>query len=279
MNRKVNMFCTYCGKKISKNELFCPQCGKRLGTDTEEARLKQEEKTESPASINKSCGAQKAKYGFAKTLIITTGSVAATLFGFMFISDFKSGALLDHAAEKNKVNRIHRLIAMGQDVNKTNWALFGAARFDSKDAAKLLIESGADVNAKPYDGRTVLMEAVDRNNADFARLLIESGADVNAKDNDGTTALMMAAGKNAYNIAKLLIESGADVNAMNNLGRTALMRTAYMSYGNSVDLAKLLIKSGANVNAKDNAGETALSIAKSKGADAIVKALRAAGAR
>jgi len=46
-----------------------------------------------------------------------------------------------------------------------------------------------------------------------ARLLIEKGADVNARDNNGSTPLIAAAFKGRSGIAQLLIDKGADVKA------------------------------------------------------------------
>jgi len=49
-------------------------------------------------------------------------------------------------------------------------------------------------------------------------LLIDKGADVNAKDITGETALMVAAERGHTEIVKLLIGRGADVNARNIVG-------------------------------------------------------------
>ena len=54
------------------------------------------------------------------------------------------------------------------------------------------------------------------NKLDTCRLLIDRGADVNAKDNDGLTPLHEAASHNNLGICRLLIDNGADINAENN---------------------------------------------------------------
>jgi ankyrin repeat protein len=58
------------------------------------------------------------------------------------------------------------------------------------------------------------------------RLLLEKGADVEAKDNNGGTALYRAAGSGHEAMVRLLLEKGADVEAKNNNGWMALYRAA-----------------------------------------------------
>ena len=76
-----------------------------------------------------------------------------------------------------------------------------------------LIEKGADVNYKDTsDGLRSLHYAISCGSDDAARLLIEKGADVNAIADDGTTPLILASKNDSVFIAKLLLEKGADVN-------------------------------------------------------------------
>jgi ankyrin repeat protein len=60
------------------------------------------------------------------------------------------------------------------------------------DAARLLIASGANVNAVGPDGATALMKAVDLRNLETLHALIDGGADLKAKNKDGLTALDLA---------------------------------------------------------------------------------------
>jgi len=55
------------------------------------------------------------------------------------------------------------------------------AAFGHKETAELLIDNGADVNAKAYDGKTPLHHATKDHEIGIAKLLISKGADVNAK--------------------------------------------------------------------------------------------------
>ena len=59
-----------------------------------------------------------------------------------------------------------------------------AARTGKTDAMRVLLEAGANVNAKEsWGGTTALMWAVSEGHAEAARLLIDAGADVNARSN------------------------------------------------------------------------------------------------
>ncbi len=60
------------------------------------------------------------------------------------------------------------------------------------ELAKLLIEKGADVNAKSKDGVTAIMVAAGHNNAPIVGLLASSGADLTLKSAAGLTALEIA---------------------------------------------------------------------------------------
>jgi ankyrin repeat protein len=83
----------------------------------------------------------------------------------------------------------------------------------SAASTKLLIEAGADVNAKDLDGTPILIHTTWNNRTEAARLLIEAGADVNAKDElrDGNSILFSALINKSPDVARLLLENGADI--------------------------------------------------------------------
>ena len=114
-------------------------------------------------------------------------------------------------------------------------------------------------------------QAIAEGHAEIARLLIESGANVNATNNFNTTPLHLAADK-SDGIAELLISKGADVKAKGTMGSTALHGAA--SSGNKI-IANLLIENGADVNAKVQGFETPLDSAEELAGDETPEVLAA----
>ena len=176
------------------------------------------------------------------------------------------------------------LIEAGADVNAKNeggatplhWA---AAYNTNPEILTLLIKAGADVNATAVNGSTPLQDAVWFNkNPEVTTLLIKAGADVNAKDNKGYTPLHFAAGYNENpEVFTLLIRAGADVNAKRNGGVTPLHDAA--RYNENPEFITLLIKAGADVNATAVNGVTPLDWATAYDNPKHAEVLRAAGGK
>jgi uncharacterized protein len=70
--------------------------------------------------------------------------------------------------------------------------------------AELLLEAGADVNAREQGGYTPLHEAADNGQFEMVKLLLAHGADVTCASQDGKTALDLAEARGERNIAALL---------------------------------------------------------------------------
>ena len=132
--------------------------------------------------------------------------------------------------------------------------LMQAAAFGSIEAMRLLLDKGADVNAKSSAGATALMWAV----TDLAkvRLLVDRGADVNAVSESGRTALHVAAmSDNSAPIVQLLRSRGAKADAVDKEGMTTVLAA---TIGNDIATIKQLVEAGANINAAGFLGLTPL---------------------
>ena len=103
-------------------------------------------------------------------------------------------------------------------------ALHFPAFFGGVEPARLLLERGADVDAR---GRgwmtgTPLNSAASGRHADVARLLLDAGADPNARQASGWTPLHSAAHNGDLELVELLLARGADPAAANDDGATVL---------------------------------------------------------
>jgi ankyrin repeat protein len=94
-------------------------------------------------------------------------------------------------------------------------ALHFAAFFGHPEAAKLLVERGADLEARSTNTQFAL-DAAPLHSASAAgqlevcEVLLEAGADVNAVQHGGYTALLDAAANGNAELVALLLERGAD---------------------------------------------------------------------
>ncbi|TAQ84511.1 hypothetical protein B7494_g7175 [Chlorociboria aeruginascens] len=91
--------------------------------------------------------------------------------------------------------------------------------------SQLLIDRGADVNAKDIGGWTALILAATAGHEEAVQLLLDNGADVNIGGSDQWTALHWASKRGYEAIVQLLVQKGADVNA-SAYGRTPILLAA-----------------------------------------------------
>ena len=106
---------------------------------------------------------------------------------------------------------------------RENPLLTVAVRGGSTAVVNVLLDSGAAINAPSGDrGYSPLMDAVYTKNVALAALLLERGADPNAKGRDGETAICIAAGRGDEETCSLLVKHNADPTIKDALGMSAI---------------------------------------------------------
>jgi ankyrin repeat protein len=185
------------------------------------------------------------------------------------------------------------------------------------DFAKVLVENGADMNAKHDEGRTPVFYAADGKrlktggHLDVLRYFVdEKKGNVFQKDNKGYTLLHAVSMSGPLEVAKYLVEEkGLDVNAKDNDGFTVLFDAVWANkydifeyllverkadfrsntpWGTCLheaakrgfgDMVEKLVEKGADVNAKDKDGHTPAYYASSNGHGSVVEYLESKGGR
>jgi len=163
-------------------------------------------------------------------------------------------------------------------IRKNQLSLPRAAEKGHEAAVKLLIEKGAELEAKDKDdNQTPLSHAAEKGHEAVVKLLLEKGAELEVKDSDyNRTPLLYAAEKGHEAVVKLLIKKGAELEAKDSRNRTPLSHAAEKGHKAVV---KLLLEKGAELEAKDSdRNQTPLLYATEKGHEAVVKLLLEKGA-
>lgn len=201
------------------------------------------------------------------------------------------------AVDGNFVLFTKELIAAGADVNKRNTAsgrtpLIDAAMTGNAEIVKMLLEAGADKNARVFLygqelDENALTAAVNNGNSEIADILRRAGAEEitpsaeseqaaqSVYNSMGITPLHYALLAGETEKVKELIASGADVNAKApNMGTPLL----YACTVGNAEAARLLINAKADVNAAGDTGYTPLMMACQTGNKELAEILVAAGA-
>ncbi|THZ01939.1 hypothetical protein D6C93_03353 [Aureobasidium pullulans] len=116
------------------------------------------------------------------------------------------------------------------------------------EMVQLLLDRGADVDARGGKFGTALCEAASQDKLKMVRMLLERGADPNLRDKRFGSALQAACGgrhSTSPDLVQLLLDNGADVNARGGEYGNALCAAAVTS---STEVAQILLARGAYIN-------------------------------
>jgi ankyrin repeat protein len=189
-------------------------------------------------------------------------------------------------AVSNCAGAIELLLASGVDINertrfgtplliaaRNQWQFPGGVfSIDSRqhlirvngqgDTVKILIEKGADPNARDDEGRNALMVM-------SLEPRLDTGGEITLemRGTRESRQRLRRSDKAVEYICETLLNAGCDVNAADNKGRTPLI---YAVASERDTVVELLLKSGANIHAKDHNGQSALDWAIKSGNDKII---------
>lgn len=166
---------------------------------------------------------------------------------------------------KTGIGKIDRAI---YDIKNKSAELKPLHTISHVEVAKLLIDAGADVNAKDGYGRSPLYRNATK--ADWVSLLLERGADVNSVDEFGNNVAMEAVNRiyrgEDWSAIRLLVDAGANLTHQDSLGYTVLHN---LRLGNA-GLAKYLVDAGADVNTASHSGDLPICMALANNAKNLI---------
>ncbi len=176
-----------------------------------------------------------------------------------------------HALYRGRPDLAETIAAVLPDLDVFESAALG--RVDR--LAALLLADPALVTARSVDGFTALHFPAFFGIGDAAaasRVLIEAGADVNARSANSFSVLPLhsAVAGNRDDVVAALIDAGADVNATQPHGWTPLLGAAKTG---SLASVERLLAAGADPAPRNDDGASALELARAAGHDAIVARL------
>jgi ankyrin repeat protein len=157
------------------------------------------------------------------------------------------------------VNDLQARVAQGEDINFQDMygdtPLINSVFFGNLENVQYLLENGANVQLKNYDGNNSILvwPILDKDDDEaILKLLLQYGANINEKDSANETPLHIAIlfGRNKH--VSMLVDNGVDVNVkgVNGMTPVAYVMESKVSE-NSISMLQKLIDGGADLNIKD----------------------------
>lgn len=158
-----------------------------------------------------------------------------------------------------------------------------AAQLDNCKVVMLLLDRGADLNARDHSNRTALHLAILSSNntaiTEIQNCLLDRGAYINTLDFAGRTPLLVAVLQGSIAGIDNLLQGGANPDIPDKLGQTPLTKAVdYYFHFESKSMVNSLLANGANPNKPGKLGNTPLHLALQQDRQEIVDILLANGA-
>jgi ankyrin repeat protein len=193
--------------------------------------------------------------------------------------------------------KVRLLLENGADVNTSSLLgrtplLVAAGTYGSIETVRLLLDNAAAVNGADTTGLAPVIAAAGVNDSAVVKLLVEKGANINARATVGAavTALMGAASNGNADLTRYLLAHKADVHAISP-DRAGTVKNGPVAFGNVTALhfavqsgdsetVRLFLDAGSDVDARDVRGLTPLvfAVATDRPNVEIIRLLLARGA-
>ena len=166
--------------------------------------------------------------------------------------------LIDLGAQVNAQNDLGQTCLHVFDYRKDSYN-------KNEDQFKRIVEAGANLELRDREGKTVLLNAVEKSNEPFVRALLESSkAMITARTfRHGKTALHLGIrGRSSLQIIETLLEHGADPTWTDHDGNTVLHEagSCFESYAEYIAFVEKLVQWGVPVHAENHQKRTALHV-------------------
>ena len=175
--------------------------------------------------------------------------------------------LLEHGADPNLVYEEGKtLLHLELGPHRSSWPRVTGCS-DDHLIIELLLEYGADANARDDSHKTPLLLAMQYRTSCIVRCLLEHGADPNLVYEEGKTLLHLLSGSHGSHcrsltnrpddllVEKSSLEHGVNVNARDHVRNPPLLLVMRRE---APSMASFLLQHGANPNMEDNEGNTPL---------------------
>lgn len=183
------------------------------------------------------------------------------------------------AAMQGQVEIARLLLQSGADIDgfdrDESTPLHVAALHRKSEMVRFLLDQGADVNRRDKNGAYALSFAISGGDPTAIQMILDAGADLNHVSPQGGTLLPSACMRGLWDLVDLLLERGVDINQGDRNGTTPMHWVAYRD-----DAARVaeMLRRGAKASAADSNGMVPLHAAAERGALGTAKALLDAGA-
>ncbi|KAL8691052.1 MAG: hypothetical protein Q9218_003636 [Villophora microphyllina] len=203
------------------------------------------------------CAAESAQYD-AMLFLLEKGA------DVNLVDDIQQTALLTVVEWAAPPSIIDSLLSFHANPNQAGYYgsgplhLSAQNREDDATIALMLLEHGANINARGEQGRSALQVATAAENVNVMKFLLDHSALIDAQSNNGTTALYTAAQMGHVSAMQILLSHGANTMIADIRGFTPLHTVVK---GNDLQMVQMLLGAGAHVDVPANDGRTPLDMA------------------